>query len=58
MPNTPAAPRACAGGHIVTDTQVIGMTTPSPGRVELYCVDHAELFDSRLVDIGGVQLQM
>lgn len=58
MPNSSAAPRVCAGGHIVTDANIIGMTTPSEGKVELYCVDHPDLFDSRLTDIGSVPLQM
>jgi hypothetical protein len=58
MPNPPVALRTCAGGHIVPDSKIVGMTTEKPGVVELYCTAHAELFDDRLITIGDVPLQM
>ena len=50
--------RACAGGHIVADADVVGMTASSPGAVDVYCIQHAKLFEHRLLSISEPRLQM
>lgn len=57
-PTPPAVVRACAGGHIVADADVIGMTTSSPGAVDVYCARHAELFEHRLLSVTEPALRM
>lgn len=48
MPNTLVAVRACAGGHIVVDANVVGILKAEDGSVAVYCTDHAADFDRAL----------
>lgn len=49
--STIAVTRACAGGHIVADADVIGMVRHE-GYVEVYCIDHAKAFNAALRIVG------
>lgn len=55
---TVVAVRACAGGHTVSDTSVIGMTVSSPGAVDVWCNQHASEYEAALLQIGAVALEM
>lgn len=57
MPNTLIAVRACAGGHTVPNADVIGMTVHE-GYVEVWCIDHAAMYDSALRQLGATALEM
>lgn len=51
MSNTLIVTRACAGGHIVADADVIGMTVSSPGAVDVWCSTHDAEYTAALHQI-------
>lgn len=58
MPNTLIAVRACAGGHVVADANVLGMVRNEDASVSVYCTDHAASYDAALLQLGELALQM
>jgi hypothetical protein len=48
MPNPVVAVRACAGGHVVVDTDVVGILTLEPGVVRVFCTKHTVAFEQAL----------
>lgn len=62
MPDTLIAVRACAGGHIVADANVLGMVRNEDASVSVYCTDHHNEFDKAtrraIPALGVVPLQM
>ena len=59
MFDTIVAVRACAGGHTVSNANVIGMTVSSPGAVDVWCIDHAAEYDAAMLTLGAaVALEM
>jgi len=56
---SPSTLRTCAGGHVVKNADIVGMSmTGIGGSLELFCIEHDGLFGSRLLSLGDVQLQV
>lgn len=56
MPSNPIVLRTCAGGHTVRNDDIVGMTSPVEGEVDLFCAHHAGLFEAQLNAIGTESL--
>ena len=60
--STIVAVRSCAGGHTVTDANVLGMVRNEDASVSVYCTDHHDEFDRAtrraILALGEVPLQM
>ena len=51
MPMSTTTLRTCAGGHVVKNADVVGMTMHGTG-VQVWCVQHTDAFDLALGEIA------